>query len=95
MRVNHNGTRMDTLKTTDTDDLGDVSEVMSHIKQIHARGTGVLGMKLVGEGRFTKPEDRDAAMRFVMKSGCGGRSHYRIQKHLAKSTRPSSGWAQP
>jgi aryl-alcohol dehydrogenase-like predicted oxidoreductase len=69
MRVNHNGTRMDTLKTTDTDDLGDVNEVTSHIKKIHAQGTGVLGMKLVGEGRFTKPEDRDAALRFVMKLG--------------------------
>jgi 1-deoxyxylulose-5-phosphate synthase len=69
MRVNHKGTRMDTLKGGEGEELGDVDEVMSHVKKIHARGTGVLGMKLVGEGRFTKPEDRDAAMRFVMKSG--------------------------
>jgi hypothetical protein len=69
MRVNHNGTRMDTLKTTDTDDLGDVNEVVSHIQKIHGQGTGVLGMKLVGEGRFTKPEERDAALKFVMKLG--------------------------
>ena len=67
MRVNHNGTRMDTLKTTDTDDLGDVNEVVSHIRQIHGQGTGVLGMKLVGEGRFKTPEERDAALSFVMK----------------------------
>jgi 1-deoxyxylulose-5-phosphate synthase len=69
MRVNHNGTRMDTLKTTDTDEVGDVNEVVSHIQKIHAQGTGVLGMKLVGEGRFTKPEDRDAALKFVMNLG--------------------------
>lgn len=69
MRVNHNGTRMDTLKPTDTDDLGDVNEVISHVKKIHARGTGVLGMKLVGEGRFTNPEDRQAALKFAFGSG--------------------------
>jgi hypothetical protein len=27
-------------------------------------------MKLVGEGRFTTPEDRDAAMKFAMGIGC-------------------------
>ncbi len=69
LRVNHNGTRMDTLQTRDTDDLGNVDEVASHIKKIHAQGTGVLGMKLVGEGRFTTPEQRDAAMKFVMGLG--------------------------
>ncbi len=69
LRINHNGTRMDTPLTTDTDDRGDVNAVVSHAKQIHAQGAGVLGMKLVGEGRFTKPEDRDAALRFVMGLG--------------------------
>lgn len=69
LRVNHDGTRMDTLQTRDTDDLGNVDEVASHIKKIHAQGTGVLGMKLVGEGRFTTPEQRDAAMRFVIGLG--------------------------
>jgi len=69
LRINHNGTRMDTLQTRDTDDLGNVDEVAAHAKKIHAQGTGVLGMKLVGEGRFTRPEDRDAALRFAMGSG--------------------------
>lgn len=69
LRINNKGTRMDTLKTTDTDDLGDVNEVVSHIKQIHGQGTGMLGMKLVGEGRFKTPEERDASLAFVMKLG--------------------------
>jgi aryl-alcohol dehydrogenase-like predicted oxidoreductase len=69
LRVNHNGTRMDTLQTRDTDDLGNVEEVVSHAKKIHAQGTGVLGMKLVGEGRFTSPEEREAALKFVMGLG--------------------------
>lgn len=69
LRVNHKGTRMDTMDTQDTENLGDVSEVFSHAKKIHGQGTGVLGMKLIGEGRFTTPEDREAAMQKVMKSG--------------------------
>jgi predicted aldo/keto reductase-like oxidoreductase len=68
-RVNHKGARMDTLQQRDTDDLGDVNEVFTHVKQVHAQGTGVLGMKLVGEGQFTSPEDREAAMQKVFKSG--------------------------
>jgi aryl-alcohol dehydrogenase-like predicted oxidoreductase len=70
LRTNHKGVRMDTMNTQDTNDLGDVNEVVSHAKKIHTQGVGVLGMKLVGESQFTKPEDREAAMRFVMKLGC-------------------------
>jgi 1-deoxyxylulose-5-phosphate synthase len=69
MRINHDGTRMDSLKTTDTNDLGDVNEVTGHIKKIHAQGTGVLGMKIMGEGAFKSPEQRDASIRYVMKLG--------------------------
>ena len=69
LRMNHNGTRMDTLNTRDTEDLGSVNEVASQARKIHAQGTGVLGMKLIGEGRFTTPEDREKAMKFVMKLG--------------------------
>jgi aryl-alcohol dehydrogenase-like predicted oxidoreductase len=68
-RVNHKGVRMDTMQTRDTNDLGDVSEVVSQVKKVHVQGTGVLGMKLVGEGQFTTPEDRQAALRFVMGLG--------------------------
>ncbi len=68
-RVNHKGVRMDTMQTRDTNDLGDVSEVVSQVKKVHAQGTGVLGMKLAGEGQFTSPEDREAALRFVIGLG--------------------------
>jgi aryl-alcohol dehydrogenase-like predicted oxidoreductase len=69
MRVNHDGTKMDSIQTRDTEDKGDVGEVFSHVEKVHAQGTGVLGMKLIGEGRFTTPEQREAAMRKVLKSG--------------------------
>jgi predicted aldo/keto reductase-like oxidoreductase len=69
LRINHKGTRMDTMHTRDTDDLGDVPEVVSHIKKIHQQGTGVLGMKLIGEGQFTSAADREAAMKFAFGTG--------------------------
>jgi predicted aldo/keto reductase-like oxidoreductase len=69
LRVNPVGTRMDTLKQTDTDDLGDVNEVVGHIKEVRAKGTGVIGMKIMGEGQFKTPEQRDASIRFVTKLG--------------------------
>jgi aryl-alcohol dehydrogenase-like predicted oxidoreductase len=65
LRVNHAGTRMDTLKQADSDDLGDVKEVVGHLEEIHAKGTGVIGMKIMGEGQFRTPEQRDASIRFV------------------------------
>jgi predicted aldo/keto reductase-like oxidoreductase len=65
LRVNHVGTRMDTLRQVDSDDLGDVKEVVGHVKEVHAKGTGVIGMKIMGEGQFTTPEQRDASVRFV------------------------------
>lgn len=69
LRINPVGTRMDTLKPMDTDDLGDVNEVVGHIKEVRARGTGVIGMKIMGEGQFRTPEQRDASIRFVTRLG--------------------------
>ena len=69
MRMNHNGTRMDTPDQQDVDAPGNVAEVTAHAKKIHAQGLGVIGMKLCGEGRFTQAEDREAAMKYVMNLG--------------------------
>ncbi|MFI5380227.1 MAG: aldo/keto reductase [Tepidisphaerales bacterium] len=44
----------------------DIAPVMKEIKAMHARGRGVIGMKLCGNGEFQKPEDREKAIRFVM-----------------------------
>jgi 1-deoxyxylulose-5-phosphate synthase len=64
IRVNHNGTKMD-AEEYNTNDAGNVIEVVKHTKQVHTEGMGVISMKLVGEGAFTKREDRQAAMRFA------------------------------
>jgi hypothetical protein len=71
LRVNHNGTRMDTLQGGEGEDKGDVNEVVSRIREIRGQGTGVIGMKIMGEGRFTSPEVRDASVKFVMGLGTG------------------------
>jgi 1-deoxyxylulose-5-phosphate synthase len=69
LRVNHNGTRMDTLGPENADATGNVSEVTRQLAAIHGQGTGVLGMKLIGEGRFTSSEQRQKAIDYVMKLG--------------------------
>ncbi len=66
IRVNHKGTRMD-AEVPDTDDLGNVSEVVTHIQQVSREGMGVVGMKLIGEGAFNR-EDRQKAMRFAFRN---------------------------
>jgi aryl-alcohol dehydrogenase-like predicted oxidoreductase len=64
IRMNHKGTRMD-AEDYDTSGPGNVSEVVTHVKQVKGDGMGVISMKLVGEGTFTSRADRQAAMRFA------------------------------
>ena len=64
IRMNHNGTKMD-AEDYNTSGAGNVSEVVTHVKQVRAEGMGVISMKLAGEGAFTTREDRQAAMRFA------------------------------
>jgi aryl-alcohol dehydrogenase-like predicted oxidoreductase len=66
IRMNHKGVRMD-AEDYDTDGLGNVPEVVEHVKQVREQGMGVISMKLVGEGRFTSRDDRRAAMRFAFR----------------------------
>jgi aryl-alcohol dehydrogenase-like predicted oxidoreductase len=66
IRMNHKGTRMD-AEDYNTDGLGNVSEVVTHVKQVRKAGMGIISMKLVGEGTFNR-EDRKAAMKFAFKN---------------------------
>ena len=66
IRMNHKGTSMD-AEDYNTDGLGNVSEVVTHVQQFRKEGMGVISMKLVGEGTFNR-EDRQAAMRFAFKN---------------------------
>jgi predicted aldo/keto reductase-like oxidoreductase len=67
IRMNHNGTAMDG-PVPDDGNRGNVTEVVEHVKQVKKDGMGVISMKLVGDGAFTRHEDRQAAMRFAFKN---------------------------
>ena len=66
IRMNHKGVRMD-AEDYNTEGLGNVSEVVAHVKQARKANMGVISMKLVGEGAFTTREDRRAAMRYAFR----------------------------
>jgi predicted aldo/keto reductase-like oxidoreductase len=66
IRVNHNGTRMDT-PVADGPGRGNVPEVVEHIHSARAAGMGVISMKLAGEGSFGR-DDRQKAMRFAFQN---------------------------
>ena len=67
IRMNHNGTRMDGPTSADNNNPDHVGEVVEHVKQVKRDGMGVISMKLVGNGTFTRTEDRQAAMRFAFR----------------------------
>ena len=67
IRMNHEGVAMD-AEDYMTSGLGNVNEVVTHVKQARGHGMGVVSMKLAGEGRFTRREDRQAAMRFAFRN---------------------------
>jgi hypothetical protein len=71
VRLNPQGAHMDTPAETWTakSDASHVPPVVEQIKAMRAKGRGVLGMKLVGDGDFTNAEDREKAMQYAMKSG--------------------------
>lgn len=66
IRMNQKGVAMD-AEDYNTRGLGNVPEVVHEVKQVLKEDKGVISMKLVGEGRFTKREDRRAAMRFAFR----------------------------
>ena len=67
IRVNQKGTRMDN-ENDDWGVPGNVSEVVTHIRQARSAGMGIISMKLIGEGTFTNRSDRQQAMRFAFRS---------------------------
>jgi 1-deoxyxylulose-5-phosphate synthase len=66
IRMNHKGTSMD-AEDYATQGLGNVPEVVTHVKEVKKNNTGVISMKLVGEGSFNR-EDRQAAMKFAFRN---------------------------
>jgi aryl-alcohol dehydrogenase-like predicted oxidoreductase len=65
IRMNHTGKSMD-AEDYNTQGLGNVPEVVTHVQQVRKQGLGVISMKLAGEGTFDR-EDRRQAMRFAFR----------------------------
>ncbi|MEO7142768.1 MAG: aldo/keto reductase [Bryobacteraceae bacterium] len=93
IRMNHKGAHMDTELTHDSNDLGNVDEVVANMRKVHAQGAGVISMKLVGEGQFTNPEDREKSLKFAMDLGVvdavtiGFKSPAEIDEAIARMNR--------
>jgi len=44
-------------------------EIASVLEERHNAGKGIVGMKILGEGRITTPERKDASLRYVLGLG--------------------------
>jgi len=71
VRVNPQGSNIDTpVERWDAkSDVSHVPAVMEQIKIMRKNRHGIIGMKLIGNGDFKKPEDREKSIRFAMKCG--------------------------
>jgi len=69
LRINHDGTYMDNEGNIN-EEKGDHPECVKRIQAIHGTGTGVIGMKLIGNGAFTDRAQREASIKYVMGLDC-------------------------
>ncbi len=46
-----------------------VTEVEHEVKAMRAKGRGIIGMKLIGNGEFTTAEDREKSIRYAIQCG--------------------------
>jgi 1-deoxyxylulose-5-phosphate synthase len=66
VRINPQGTIVDTEQGGYRNDHIDITPIMAQIKAMHAKGRGVIGMKIFAEGSFVDAEDREKSIRFAM-----------------------------
>jgi predicted aldo/keto reductase-like oxidoreductase len=67
VRVNPQGRRIDgPEEVVWNDNVHDVSPVLVQLRAMRAKGRGVIGMKIIGNGEFVNAEDREKSIRFAM-----------------------------
>jgi aryl-alcohol dehydrogenase-like predicted oxidoreductase len=71
VRINPQGAHIDTPAETwnAKSDTSNLSDVLKQIKVMRQNNHGVIGMKIIGNGDFTDPADREKSIRFTMRSG--------------------------
>jgi aryl-alcohol dehydrogenase-like predicted oxidoreductase len=69
VRVNPQGRHVDGLvpeKWNKPSPPNDVNPVLAELQTMHAKGRGVIGMKIIGNGEFVDAADREKSIRFAM-----------------------------
>lgn len=66
VRINPQGKHIDGPEQTWNKPGDKIEPVLEEIKQMKTKGRGILGMKIIGNGDFTNPEDREKSIRFAM-----------------------------
>lgn len=66
VRVNPQAKHIDGPEQTWNKPGNDLAPVLEQLKSMHAKGRGVIGMKIIGNGDFTQAEDREKSIRFAM-----------------------------
>lgn len=71
VRINPQGAWVDTPaeKWNAESDVSHLPPVLEQIEEMHKNGHGVIGMKIIGNGDFTNPDDREKSIRFAMQPG--------------------------
>ncbi len=66
VRVNPQAKHVDGMQETWDKPGSDIAPVLAELQTMRAKGRGVIGMKIIGNGDFTNPEDREKSIRFAM-----------------------------
>ena len=67
VRVNPQGTFTDAERDGWSANVhNDINPVMEQVNAMHAKGRGIIGMKICGNGTFTDLADREKSIRFAM-----------------------------
>lgn len=66
VRVNPQAKHIDGESLKWNEPGNDIAPVVQQLKLMKANGHGVIGMKLIGNGDFTNPDDREKSIRFAM-----------------------------
>jgi len=71
VRINPQGAHIDTPveRWNAKSDASHVPAVMEQIRAMHRKHHGIIGMKIIGNGDFTDPADREKSIRFAMQCG--------------------------
>jgi len=71
VRINPQGAHIDTtVEQWDAEsNASHLPAVLEQIKVMRQNRHGVIGMKIIGNGDFTQPEEREKSIRFTMQSG--------------------------